>query len=330
VVFALLAVFAQGCIGPGLRPCGSPASQRRAALLRCAAGGAAAIPALVAALDDEHPVVRRTAARLLAEQEGSAGSDALVAKGLRNSDVLVRRIAIWAVCGLAPRKALPHLAQAVGDENEVVRQLAVQQLIAVRPRTPQVKELLEKAGKDECPAIRAAAAAALWPFHREVISIRDRKDWDHDVRVSQATPLPKDGWKFKLDPMRDGHKKKWFEPAFDDSKWDDISIEQAWQKAGYDYIGVSWYRRGFDAPAKPKKHVAAELHFGGVDECAWVWLNGVYVGQHDIGPEGWNQPFTLDVTKEIKWGQENRITVRAMNTAHAGGIWRPVRIEVLE
>jgi len=67
-----------------------------------------------------------------------------------------------------------------------------------------------------------------------------------------------------------------------------------------------------------------------VDECAWVWVNGQYVGQHDIGPVGWDQPFRLDITKNVTWGQKNQITVRAMNTAMAGGIWRPVVIEVLK
>ena len=104
---------------------------------------------------------------------------------------------------------------------------------------------------------------------------------------------------------------------------------RAWQKAGVQYIGVAWYRRTIDLPAKPK-HVAVEMRFKGVDECAWVWVNGVYVGDHDLGPTGWDKEFTLDVTKELKWGAKNQITVRAMNTAHAGGIWRPVVIEVLQ
>ena len=51
---------------------------------------------------------------------------------------------------------------------------------------------------------------------------------------------------------------------------------------------------------------------------------------HDDGPAGWDQAFTLDVTKELVWGKRNQITVRAMNTAHAGGIWKPVLIEVLK
>ena len=73
-----------------------------------------------------------------------------------------------------------------------------------------------------------------------------------------------------------------------------------------------------------------EICFDGVDECAWVWINGRNVGQHDLGPDGWDKPFTLDITEEVRWGERNQITVRVQDSAYAGGIWKPVRIEVLQ
>ena len=77
-------------------------------------------------------------------------------------------------------------------------------------------------------------------------------------------------------------------------------------------------------------HNAVELHFESVDECAWVWLNGVYIGQHDLGTSGWQTPFSLDITKEVKWDAENVIVVRILDTAGAGGIYKPVHLQVLE
>ncbi|MBI3922688.1 MAG: beta galactosidase jelly roll domain-containing protein, partial [Armatimonadetes bacterium] len=127
----------------------------------------------------------------------------------------------------------------------------------------------------------------------------------------------------------DGHLQKWFEPTFDDSTWLPISIESAWEEQGQKYDGIAWYRGSFDLPAKSEQ-LAAEIAFGGVDEIAWVWISGQYVGQHDLGTEGWDKPFTLDVTKELKWGQKNQITVRVYDSAYAGGIWKPVKIEVLK
>ena len=304
----------------------SPA-RRRAALIQRAAGGAKAIPTLRVALSDENLVVRRTACRLLSGI-GVPAREAL-GEALGNSDLVVRRTALWKLFDLLGTDALPHLAKALRDPEVSVRHATINLLVSLEPRTDEIKGLLSVARKDQADVVRSIAARALWPFHREAVSIRDRKDYDRDVKVVQTHPLPKDEWRFKLDPGRDGHQKKWYEPGFDDSKWAPISIEQAWQKAGYKYIGVAWYRRSIHLPPKPR-HTAVDIHFKGVDECAWVWLNGKYVGQHDIGPEGWNQPFLLDVTKEVKWGQKNQLTVRAMNTAFAGGIWQPVQIEVLQ
>jgi hypothetical protein len=300
-------------------------AERRIALIE-AAKGAAAVPSLASGLNDENAVVRRTAARLLAEQ-GEPGKLALV-PACQDTDMLVRLTALKALAQGAKGEAM--LIAAVGDQSPMVRLFAVEQLAAQHPRSKAAEAALAKAASDEDEQVRNLAVRAQWPFHRDVVSIRDRKDWDHEVEVIQAIPLPKENWRFRLDPKREGHRKKWFAPEFDDSKWKAIAIEQAWQKAGYDYIGVSWYRRQVELPAKPEGTVnAVEICFDGVDECAWVWINGVYVGGHDIGPGGWDKPFHLDVTKEIRWGATNQVTVRAMNTAHAGGIWKPVRFEVL-
>ena len=94
-------------------------------------------------------------------------------------------------------------------------------------------------------------------------------------------------------------------------------------------MGVSWYRRVIELPAKPELN-AVEIQFGGVDESTWVWVNGVYVGAHDIGPDGWDEPFSLDITGEVTWGAANLIVVRAMSTKGNGGIWKPVAIHVLK
>ena len=317
-----------GCAGADAKDgaVGSVAA-RRAELQKLAILGAEGAPAIALSLEDESPLIRRTAVRLLAQQ-GRAAEKELVA-ALGNSDALVRRMALHTLAEFQGAKALPHLAKGLNDSDAVVRQTAVLALVALQPRTEAVTKLLQKASLDKDSTVRKIGADAIWPFYKETILIRNRADYDHDVTVAQTIALPKDGWKFHLDSQRDGHLKKWFKPAFDDTRWDTISIEQAWQQAGYQHTGVAWYRRTLDLPAEPK-HVAVEIRFDGVDESAWVWVNGRYAGQHDIGPEGWDKPFGLDITKEVKWGAKNQITVRAMNTQFAGGIWRPVRIEILQ
>jgi len=303
------------------------AAERRSALLEQAAKGTRAVSALAAALEDENLVVRRTAARLLVEM-GAPARETLT-KALDNSDFLVRRAALWAVCDPLTGNSLPHLKKAIKDSDPLMRLTAVNLLVQLKPRTKEINDLLDQARQDESGPVRDVAAQAVWPFFKETISIRDRKEWDHDINIVQTISLSKDGWRFRTDPKADGHLQKWFTPTLDDSTWLPISIESAWEEQGQKYDGVAWYRGSFDLPAKPDS-LAAEIAFGGVDEIAWVWINGQYVGQHDLGTEGWDKPFTLDVTKELKWGQKNQITVRVYDSAYAGGIWKPVKIEVLK
>lgn len=306
----------------------SSAAARRTALLQQAARGAAAIPALSAALQDENLVVRRTAARLLIEL-GAPAREVLI-KALGNSDLLVRRAALSAVAEPPTLEALPQMAQAAKDPEPLMRLTAVNLLVLVKPRTQQVQDLLEQLRKDETAAVRDVAAQAVWPFFRGNISLRERKDWDHEIKIVQTIPLPLEGWRFKTDPKADGHLQKWFDPAFSDAAWSPIKIGATWEEQGHPgYDGIAWYRGTFELPAKPVS-LGAELEFGAVDEIAWVWVNGQYIGQHDLGTEGWNKTFALDVTKELKWGEKNQITVRVSDSAFAGGIWKPITIQVLQ
>jgi hypothetical protein len=67
-----------------------------------------------------------------------------------------------------------------------------------------------------------------------------------------------------------------------------------------------------------------------VDESTWVWLNGTYLGCHDIGHERWKEPFAVDCRKEILWDKENVLTIRVYDAAYAGGIYKPIRVDILK
>jgi hypothetical protein len=303
------------------------AARRRLDLLKTSEQGAAALPALRQGLADENAVVRRTAARLLGEL-GAPATEALQ-EAWKSDDAVVRQTALKALVHLEGAERDAVLGTALADADLTVRMLAAGALAAL-PRSEATQALLQTAAKDSSDAVRAIASRALWPFRRDVTPLRERPDWDHEVAVIQAIPLPKDDWRFALDPMRDGHLSKWFEAAFDDSAWKTLAIEQTWEKAGHTYDGVAWYRRTVELPAKPEGKInAVEIAFEAVDECAWVWVNGTYVGRHDLGTAGWDKAFTLDISDAVRWGAPNQITVRVLDTAYAGGIWKPVRIEAL-
>ncbi|MFO8078815.1 MAG: HEAT repeat domain-containing protein [Armatimonadota bacterium] len=288
----------------GVASAQNPAADRMR-LLR----GDPSVKVLAEAIDHDDPLVARTAARLLPAKGTKARMP--LGRALRHEDMLVRRSAAMNL-GALGSEGVELVERALRDRDELVRQGAVYALMQM-PKTAEVVELLERAREDGAQSVRNAALLATRSAYQTVGSI----------------PLPAEGWRFRLDPDRVGRDECWFAADLDDSDWDEIAIEQAWQDAGYEYVGVAWYRRTIELPdrAPPAR---ASLAFEGVDESAWVWVNGEFAGEHDVGPSGWNKPFRVDVTELLRWGRENQITVRAMNTAHAGGIWRPVSIVLLE
>ncbi len=133
-------------------------------------------------------------------------------------------------------------------------------------------------------------------------------------------------WQFKTDPKRAGEKEKWFATNVSNAGWSPIVVPDWWNCKGskwHDYRGIGWYRVDFKVPdwAKGKELI---LYFGGVDSIAKVWLNGEYVGEHNLGTTGWNLPFKFDVTKLVRFGEKNRLVVEVDNVSSYGGIWRSV------
>lgn len=312
------------------RSAASSAEARRQQAVRLAESGPQAIPALKKLLQDESNLVRRAAVRSLAEH-GQEGREVLHQVLKDNSDDLSRRMAVQILCqGKHPDQCLDILETALTNQPLAVRVFAASALAADLPATGRRLELMQKATQDPDLAVRSLVLRATWPFRNDTILLRNRPDWDYDVVVKERFPLPEKGWKLALDEDVLGHTKGWFKIDFDDRAWTDIAIGKAWEQQGIVYDGYAWYRGTFKAPAKPDKFNAVELHFGGVDECSWVWLNGKYIGDHDLGPDGWDKPFSLDVTKELKWGEENQLTVRVHDSAFAGGIWQPINIEVMQ
>ena len=278
-------------------------------------------------------IARRRAARKLIAM--GAPAKAAILELTRADDVIIRRAALRRVIDVCPTDALSVLTAALSDPNPLVRVVAVEELVAVKPRTKEVEAALMRATQDRDTAVRKAAASAFWTFHRHVVPLRRRPGWDHAIEVIANKPLPTTGWKFRTDPSRVGHVRHWFDPKLDEKGWHDIVSGMFWhdalpKKVGQ-YEGIAWYRTVVTFPAKPKGEFnEVVLHFEAVDESTWLWINGQYAGMHDIGPGGWRTPFDIDVGPFVEWGQPNHIAVRVLNTAGAGGIYKPAEIQVLK
>jgi len=286
------------------------------------------VKSLARMLQDENSVVRRTAMRGLRAVGRPAGE--ALEDALKHADAEVR---MGALLGLVDLNAVTvrHLSVVLADAGDpALRHEAVVILAGMTPQTPEVRNVLQEVANGESAIGRDIALNALFafPYFREVPSIRETID--QIVRVARKIPLAADGWKLKFDPGQNGHTQHWFDPSLDDSDWQAVSIGKFWDDFGHKHkSGVGWYRGRFTLPAKPE-FSAVELCFQAVDESTWVWVNGEYAGQHDIGPDGWTVPFQIDVTPFLKWGEENHVTVRVLNTAYAGGIWKRVTIQVLK
>ena len=250
--------------------------------------------------------------------------------GLKSNDPEIRRYALYRLIKENPIKHFDVIARFTEDQDEQVRFTAVSVLPSLIDKDPRVKPLLQKvASRDPSRQIRSIAVQSTWPFHREIKLLRNDPTWDYEVKTIKSIPLETVPWLFTTDPLQDGHLRGLFKVGFDRSGWKPIKMG-VWENQGFaDYDGVAWYLIKFKMPPKMDCN-AVEISFGAVDESAWVWLNGVYLGSHDIGPEGWKEPFSVDCRKEIRWGEENILVIRVYDAAFAGGIYKPVRVDILK
>jgi len=136
--------------------------------------------------------------------------------------------------------------------------------------------------------------------------------------------LPLSGWKFKEDPENKGEKEGYYKENFDDKDWRDIKIAQWWEDFGINYDGYGWYRGEFELP-DGFLNKKLYLVFGAVDESCSVYINGNFVGKHDIGEFGWDMPFKIDITGKVKEGK-NKIVVKVYDSLNYGGIWQKIKL----
>lgn len=152
------------------------------------------------------------------------------------------------------------------------------------------------------------------PFESEAASAfeRERSAFFHGLGGT---------WKFRYAPSL-YDMPDFFEEGFDCRGFSDIQVPEVWQAHGADcaqYL-TSPYPFIFDPPHVPEKNPCAayvrdfpfapqdgrkyELHLEGKDSCAYVWLNGAFVGYGEC-PHG---DSAFDVTAYLRKGA-NRLCV---------------------
>jgi len=142
------------------------------------------------------------------------------------------------------------------------------------------------------------------------------------VRI--LTPLA-ENWRFRQDDKVSGAET----PAFDDQDWKRVAVPHTWNRVGL-YLpgpverthkaetinksqGLGWYRLSFAAPKLDGRR--AYLQFDAASRTAKVWLNGVFLGEH----QGGFSRFRLDATDALRADGQNLLVVRTDNSKPAPG-----------
>lgn len=130
-------------------------------------------------------------------------------------------------------------------------------------------------------------------------------------------------WDFKYFNSIYDCREEFYKDGFCTAGFDKIPVPSNWQDHGYDlhqYTNVN-YPFPFDPPYVPHenpcgayvKHFCYEkaegtatyhLNFEGVDSCCYVWLNGAFVGYHQVS----HSTAEFDITSNLKDG-ENTLAV---------------------
>ena len=143
-----------------------------------------------------------------------------------------------------------------------------------------------------------------------------------NVNEKRATKIHRELIKAEAD---DELARKMSGPDLDISSWKTMEIPNQWEKAGLpDFNGMVWFRKTIDVPASWEgKNLV--LHLGPVDEIDVTWFNGQRVGGtgsfKKMSIMGWNTSRVYSIPASLVKAGANTITVRAINTSYAGGLW---------
>jgi len=130
--------------------------------------------------------------------------------------------------------------------------------------------------------------------------------------VAQRDSISLDGkWNFSPDSLQLGLKNKWY-ITLNPKTVSQVNVPHTWNMTNglYRYFGWAWYQRTVFIPKSFVKS-DTEILFKAVYRDAKVWVNGVLVGSNK--GSGFTK-FSFDVSKHLKAGKLNTITVLADNS----------------
>ncbi len=139
-------------------------------------------------------------------------------------------------------------------------------------------------------------------------------DWERVLNL-------KGYWKFSI-----GDNKKWADPKYADSDWENIDVPSTWEDEGFNgYNGYAWYRKTFDGTELEGQNVNYNLFLGYIDDVDEVYLNGHKIGFSGTFPPKFHTAYNAFrnyyLPKEyINFNGKNLLAVRVFDSEVAGGI----------
>jgi len=136
-------------------------------------------------------------------------------------------------------------------------------------------------------------------------------------------------WKFSPDEKYIGVSEDWYAVNFDDSQWNTIDAGKRWEVQGYpDLDGFGWYRKTVEIPANWEGE-EVWINFSGVNDSYRLFINGKLLTSFgDAENTIFNSSTLSELSRVLKFGEENLITVQVNDWGNSGGIWMPAEITV--
>lgn len=156
-------------------------------------------------------------------------------------------------------------------------------------------------------AIVALGAGASYA-QRDTINITDWQFSRSTLTPAKAT-AGEGEWKAVRLPHDFQVEQPWVAPGKDekaDNSDAAANVKSILSARGFKAMGTGWYRRTF-TPDDSWKGRRLDLEFGGIMLVGDVYLNGKRVGGTEYG----YVPFGIDISGDVKYGQENTIVVMA-------------------
>lgn len=115
-------------------------------------------------------------------------------------------------------------------------------------------------------------------------------------------------WDFKIDPDEVGEQEGWPNGLAGPSP---IAVPGSWNEQYadlFEYLGLAWYmRRTYVPQTWQGQHVF--IRVGSANYFGTVYVNGTKVGSH----EGGHLPFAFEITRLVRWDEENVIAISVEN-----------------